>query len=266
MFQKKNKIYTLLNTNFYRGWVSNVDGLSIDKRWNFLLQVSERDIYDTNILFRRIVSKLPKFPSEEQLETNKYNVFYRKYIKWEYGCENDESTRRQNLAENLNPINTLSNAQLFFMVICFLSLLIVGITTPIFIIIRHCMILRGEKKSTYKDVIISTGMRFVSFIFIALKASFLISCLILINKYHIIFKKAEDSECTDDTTLFILNYVDEHLEYARKQNWVSLSAVIVIAFCEVVCLITLFVLRKIAEKQKRDTCRSLLESLNNEKH
>mmetsp|Transcript_17578 Transcript_17578/g.15491 ORF Transcript_17578/g.15491 Transcript_17578/m.15491 type:complete len:153 (-) Transcript_17578:32-490(-) len=147
------------------------------------------------------------------------------------------------------------------MVICFLSLLIVGISTPIFIIIRHCMILRGEKKATYKDVVISTGMRFISLIFISLKACFLISCLVLISKYHTIYLKARENNCSDETTLFVLSYVDEYLEYARRHNWVSLSAVIVIAFCEIASITTLFILKKVGEKQKRDATKSLLETL-----
>lgn len=195
------------------------------------------------------------------MESNKFNVFSRKAIQWGEECEKDSSTRRKALAENLNPINTLANAQLFFMVICFLSLLVMGISSPIFIIIRHCMILRGEKKATYKDVIISTGMRFVSFIFIVLKASFLISCLVLIRNYHIIYSKARKHDCTDDVTIFVLGYVDEYLEYARKSNWVSLSAVIVITICELLSIGTLFILKRIAQKQRKDARQSFLESL-----
>ena len=207
------------------------------------------------------MSDLPKFPSREEQASNIYNLFHRNYIKWGEACEDKESTKMKKLAENLNPINTLANAQLFFMVICFLSLLVMGITTPIFIIIRHCMILRGEKQTTYRDVIISTGMRFVSFIFIILKASFLISCLILIGTYHSVYVQARDGGCTDETTLFILRYVDEYLEYARKNNWVSLSAVIVIAFCELLSMVVLLVLKRVANKRKKDTRQSLLDSL-----
>uniref|UniRef100_A0A7S3KS67 Uncharacterized protein n=1 Tax=Euplotes crassus TaxID=5936 RepID=A0A7S3KS67_EUPCR len=152
------------------------------------------------------------------------------------------------------------------MVICFLSLLIVGIATPIFIIIRHCMILRGEQKATYKVVIISTGMRFISLIFVVLKASFLISCLVLINKFHTIVVKADTDDCTDPTTLFILNYVDEYLEYARKHNWISLSAVMVIAGFEIISVITLFILKKIAQRRRNDAKKSFLESLTNERN
>lgn len=258
---KGRKIYDLLNTNFYQGCISNVDGMQYDERWNFVTQVSEKDIYNTNDLFFDQVHSLPNWPNEEEMSTNKYNLFLRKYILWREEWEIDQSSRMQNLAENLNPLNTLANAQLFFMVICFLSLLVMGISTPIFIIIRHCMILRGEKKATYKDVIISTGMRFVSFIFIVLKAAFLISCLVLISNYHSIYEKARVNEWTDRTTIFILGYVDEFLDYARKHNWVSLSAVIVIAFCEMICIGTLYILKKISDKQRHDARQSLLDSL-----
>ena len=225
------------------------------------LHVTEFDIYQTNDLFRETIDGLPKRPEEPELKGITHNLFQRPYIQWNKECEENSSTSRKVLAENLNPINTLANAQLFFMVICFLSLLVMGISSPIFIIIRHCMILRGEKKATYKDIIISTGMRFVSFIFIFLKASFLISCQILISQFHSIYSRAREHGCTDDVTIFVLGYVDEYLDYARRNNWVSLSAVIVMAFCETACIITLFVLKRIAEKQKRDARQSLLESL-----
>ena len=258
---KTKEIYDLLNTNFYRGWVSNVDGMQYDARWKYVLNVNEWDIVETNELFGGIIRNLPNHPDQASMETNKYNLFYRKYILWDEACEKDENSRMRKLAENLNPINTLANAQLFFMVICFLSLLVMGISSPIFIIIRHCMILRGEKRSTYQDVIISTGMRFVSFIFIVLKASFLISCLVLISNFHYIYVKARENDCTDDTTLFILSYVDEYLEYARRHNWVSLAAVIIIAFCEITVIVVLLILQRVAEKQRRDVRHSLLESL-----
>jgi len=128
------------------------------------------------------------------------------------------------------------------------------------------MILRGEQKATYKVVIISTGMRFISLIFVVLKASFLISCLVLINKFHTIVVKADTDDCTDPTTLFILNYVDEYLEYARKHNWISLSAVMVIAGFEIISVITLFILKKIAQRRRNDAKKSFLESLTNERN
>lgn len=139
-----------------------------------MLSVTGEDIYNTNRLYNRILNELKGFPIAE-IKSDKYRLYSRHYINWDEECQDNETSEMRKLAENMNPINTLANAQLFFMVICFLSLLIMGITTPIFIIIRHCMILRGEKKAVYKVVIVSTGMRFVSFIFILLKICFLIS-------------------------------------------------------------------------------------------
>lgn len=84
------------------------------------------------------------------------------------------------IAENVNPINTLTNTQLFYMMIAFLMLLVMGISSPVFIILRHTMILRGETE-TYKDVIISKGMRAISVIFIVLIGSFVIACILMIK-------------------------------------------------------------------------------------
>jgi len=61
--------------------------------------------------------------------------------------------------------------------------------------------------------------------------------------------------------LFILRYVDEYLEYARKHNWISLTAVLVMGFCEIACIVTLMILKKISQKNKRDARQSLLDSL-----
>ena len=84
------------------------------------------------------------------------------------------------------------------------------------------MVLRGENREVYKDVIISTGIRFVSMIIIILKGWFLISWLVLINKFQTISNYVNDHSCSDDTTFFVMKYVDEYLEYAKKYNWVSL--------------------------------------------
>lgn len=222
-------IYNLLNDNFYKGCITNVDGLEIDTRWDFLLNFTEYDMYEYDDNLHGMISALPEYTERVDMENNMYQLYSRTYVQWNRECALDEVSEMKKLAENLNPINTLANAQLFFMVICFLSLLILGITTPIFVMIRHCMILRGEKKENYKDVIISTGIRVVNLIFIVLKASFLISCLVLIQNYHDVYEKVKADGCTDDTTEYVLQYVDEYLQEAKKADWVSLSAVIVIA-------------------------------------
>jgi NADH:ubiquinone oxidoreductase subunit 5 (subunit L)/multisubunit Na+/H+ antiporter MnhA subunit len=150
------------------------------------------------------------------------------------------------------------------MVVCFLSLLVMGITTPIFVIIRHWMVLRGEKREKYKDVIISTGIRFVSLIIIVLKASFLISWLVLISKFDYIYHYSKDHNCTDDTTIFILGYIDEYLENAKHYDWYSLIAVFVMTFLEIWTIIFLYYLQRKSESEKKDYREILLKNIDND--
>ena len=168
----------------------------------------------------------------------------------------------KNLAENLNPINTLVNAQLFYMVVCFLSLIVMGIATPIFVITRHCMILRGERREVYKEVIISTGVRFISLIIIVLKASFLISWLVLIIKFKEISSYAIDQGCSDDTTLFVMEYVNEFLDIAKRYNWISFSAIVTLAVFEISFIVILYFLQRKAQKNVNELKKELMASNN----
>jgi hypothetical protein len=133
----ENKIYPLLNDNYYKGCISNVDGMTLDPRWQKLIDITESDLYKTNTLINETLSGLPLYYQRYVLDSTIYTLFQRSYIDWNQNCEGNEASKMKNLAESLNPINTLVNAQLFYMVVCFLSLLVMGITTPIFVIIRH---------------------------------------------------------------------------------------------------------------------------------
>ena len=263
-FDEGKKLYPLLNDNFYKGCNSNVDGMKYDTRWEELIDITETSLYKSNPLINSTLSSLPLYFDKYVQDSTIYTLYQRSYIDWNQNWEGHESSKMRNLAENLNPINTLVNAQLFYMVICFLSLLVMGVTTPIFVIIRHCMVLRGEKREVYKDVIVSTGIRFVSIIIIVLKASFLVSWLVLISKYDYIYHYAKDHNCTDDTTIFVLGYIDEYLENAKHYDWVGLIAVFVMTFWEIWTIIFLFYLQKKSEKEKKDYREILLNNIDND--
>lgn len=111
-------IYHLLNDNFYKGCVTNVNGLTKDDRWKLLFdQNTEFDIYNNDKNFKNAVDALDTYYNKDQMTAAKYGLYYRNYIQWESACEEDPASEMKKLAENLNPINTLANAQLFFMVI-----------------------------------------------------------------------------------------------------------------------------------------------------
>jgi len=68
---ENKKIYSLLNNNFYKGWVTNVDGLQMDDRWEPLLSVTEWDIYNMDHLFHDTVNKLPGYVNQTQMMADK---------------------------------------------------------------------------------------------------------------------------------------------------------------------------------------------------
>jgi fatty-acid desaturase len=60
----------------------------------------------------------------------KFNLFYRTYIDWTVHCQNSEEARMTRITEENNII---ANVQLFYIIISFLSLLIIGVISPGFI-------------------------------------------------------------------------------------------------------------------------------------
>lgn len=239
-----------------------MNGLKYDPRWVPVSKVSEWDIIQTNTLFAETTSKLPLYWNQTTMKNSNYTLFERSYIEWSAECESHKSSMMKNLAENLNPINTLVNAQLFYMVVCFLSLLVLAVFTPAFVLVRHCMVLRGEARAAYKDVIISTGLRFMSAIFVVLKAAFLASCLALISKYRAVYAFARDHDCSDSTTLFVLGYVDESLGKARQDNWLGLVAVIVMGLLEAAAVVILFCLQRKVKQSESSKNESLITNIN----
>ena len=113
---------------------------------------------------------------------------------WNEACIADSSTNFHQVTNNNNPVNTVANGQLFYLILAFLSLVIIGIISPVFIIKRHCKIIMNDFM-TYHDVILSTGMRVVSAIFIILKLSFLVASLIIINNFLTTTKTIEHLAC-----------------------------------------------------------------------
>ena len=103
------------------------------------------------------------------------------------------------VAESQNPINTVANAQLFYLVMAFLALLIVGIISPPFVMLRHVKLLRGDLEN-YKHTIVSTGLRWINGIFIVLMLAFLIACMIIITRFRNLVSSVEDFTCTDSLT------------------------------------------------------------------
>ena len=140
-----------------------------------------------------------------------------------------------------NPVNTVANAQLFYMVISFLSVMIVSLISPWFVIFRHCKVLRGQHEEA-KDVIVSSGLRVIGVIFISLKLAFLITILLIIEKFDQTTDDVEALQCSDQTTLKTIDAIAKALENCAWFDTMGLIAVAVVGVLELltICLLCVF--------------------------
>ena len=78
-----NKIlYPLLNDNFYKGCLTNIEGIKYDSRWEVQTSVTEWDLYQNNPIYQDTLNSLPLYINKTQMQSTKYSLFQRTYIKW----------------------------------------------------------------------------------------------------------------------------------------------------------------------------------------
>lgn len=154
------------------------------------------------------------------------------------------------IAEDNNPINTLANVQLFYVIISFLSLLIIGLISPGFIVYKQSMVLFGRKEAD-NDIIASNGMRLIAFFFIVLKGSFLISSMVIIKNFSNMVDYIESHNCTDDTTMKIFLFLKSVLTDAYNQNFFGAITVGIMAICEILSVVTLCMLSIYVKRQDK---------------
>ena len=231
------KIYPLLKTWKYNGWEDKIGDLSTDeKRWKNIVGEKEAELISDNKEISDIIQKLPNYP----ITDSTFSLFSMPYIKWTLDCQNSDTAPMNKIAEDNNPINTLANVQLFYMIISFLSLLINSLISPGFIIYKQTMTLMG-KQEVEKDIIASNGMRLIAAIFIVLKASFLISSLVIIKNFNNMVDYIQDNKWTDETTTAIFTFLRGVLSDAYDQNVYGIITVGVMAGWELIATMILWV-------------------------
>lgn len=93
---------------------------------------------------------------------------------------------------------------------------------------------------------ISNGMRLIGGLFIILHLCFLITIIIICQKFIILVDDVVQFKCTDPMTQEVFLYVVEGVRQANKKNIVSLIVVSIMGISELIStLILLFLARKV---------------------
>lgn len=154
------------------------------------------------------------------------------------------------IAEDNNPINTLANVQLIYVIIALLALIVMGIISPGFIIYKQTGVLLGKTEQD-EDLIASNGMRLISGILIVLILSFLISALFIISNFNSIVDYVEKNNCTDETTLEIFLFIRGVLQDAYDYNMYGLISVLIMTGCELIATLWLCILSCITNRNEK---------------
>ena len=118
---------------------------------------------------------------EEQVSVN---LQFRTFVEWKLQCEQEWYATIQRIAEENNPVNTVLNVQLFYLIISFLALLVVGLITPVSITLKQMRVLMRKGFELDHDVIVSGGVRIVNPLFVFLKLAFLSASIIMITNFN----------------------------------------------------------------------------------
>ena len=118
---------------------------------------------------------------EEQVSVN---LQFRTFVEWKLQCEQEWYSTIQRIAEENNPVNTVLNVQLFYLIISFLALLVVGLITPVSITLKQMRVLMRKGFELDHDVIVSGGVRIVNPLFVFLKLAFLSASIIMITNFN----------------------------------------------------------------------------------
>jgi len=239
--------YPLLRTWRNDGCKDSIKDIQYDNRWNQTTSRTHKQVIDDNPEFEETVSDLQGFVRSD----TPWNLFIHTYVDWKLECQNSEIAKMNRIAEDNNPINTLANVQLIYMIITFLSLLIIGLISPGFVIYKQVLSLIGRQEVD-QDIIASNGMRLIAAIFIVLKLSFLVSAMVIIKNFTSIVDYVEKNNCTDETTLAIFLFLRGVLLDAYNQNLFGLITVSIMAAFEIIAIIILVILSCVVKKKNKN--------------
>lgn len=158
------EIYPLLRTWQYNGCERGIGDLNTDDRWVQTTSRSEADLISDNQNLASVIAQLKGYP----ITDSQYSLFTQTYVEWDWNCQFSDIASMNRIAEDNNPINTLANVQLFYCIISFLSLMIIGVISPGFVVYKQVLSLMGKPEAD-NDIIASNGMRLIAGIFVVLK-------------------------------------------------------------------------------------------------
>ena len=155
----------------------------MDPRWVTIATTSARSIISDNNALESTLERLPGYDmlQEEQVSVN---LQFRTFVEWKLQCEQEWYATIQRIAEENNPVNTVLNVQLFYLIISFLALLVVGLITPVSITLKQMRVLMRKGFELDHDVIVSGGVRIVNPLFVFLKLAFLSASIIMITNFN----------------------------------------------------------------------------------
>lgn len=239
--------YQLLRTWKYDGCKKKIGDLQYDEeRWLTINQTTERELYTENKKIHDTIEELPNY----ELSNSTFTLFARTYIEWDLECQDSDEASMDKIASDNNPINTLANVQLIYVIIALLAIIVMGLISPGFIIYKQTRVLLGYREQD-DDLIASNGMRLISGILVILLLCFLISALLIISNYKNIVDFVEKKHCTDATTLATLKYLRGVLMDAYDYNYMALWAAIVMAAAEIIATVWLCVLSCIVKRKEK---------------
>lgn len=235
----------------YNGCERHIGDIHIDNRWERIFDRTEAQIVADNKKLAEAIKGLPGYT----ISDTPYSLNVLEYVDWTLECQDSSIAKMNKIAEDNNPINTLANVQLFYLIISFLSLLIIGIISPGFVVYKQVLNLLGREEAD-KDIIASNGMRLIAVIFIVLKGAFLISALVITKNFTHIVDYVNEKKCSDATTIEIFLFLRSVLQDAYDQNLIGLIAVAIMAAFElaaaiILCSLSCAVWRRNRDKNKK---------------
>ena len=85
---------------FFKGCLTNIEGIKYDSRWEDKTSVTEWDLYQNNPIYQDTLNSLPLYINKTQMQSTKYSLFQRTYIKIEsevrgkWKISNEKSCRK----------------------------------------------------------------------------------------------------------------------------------------------------------------------------
>lgn len=230
--------YPLMKQGTVQGCKFKIEGRGNDTRW---MQSGASSLYavtEDNAQLKETLGQLAGY-RREQDKTVEVNLFFRTFIEWKLKCEEKSYAKISKIADENNPVNTVLNAQMFYLIISFLAVVVVGCLAPIFIVYKHVRVLRENAFENEVEVIVSGGMRIIGPLFVFLKLAFLAACMIIINNFERLASLVESEQCSDPLTIAIFDDIDDAMQEAYRYDVYCLVVVSIMGGMELFTIVLL---------------------------